>query len=167
MTRTLKIRELNDAFRRLQSGGGKLLLTQGIGAPPQADQIAILGKVANFDDFSEDNDPHGEHDFGAFEHAGDRIFWKIDYYGLTLARLRLRRSVRSRANDAGSDGHVSRRILAAMALAGHLLAGAFSCPRRPQSPGIRDFRYSVDVNHLLGQNPRSATQSRGAVIPEQ
>jgi hypothetical protein len=28
----------------------------------------------------EDNDPHGEHDFGAFEHEGQRIFWKIDYY---------------------------------------------------------------------------------------
>ena len=47
---------------------------------PKADQIAILGKVASFDDFSEDNDPHGEHDFGAFDHAGSRIFWKIDYY---------------------------------------------------------------------------------------
>ncbi len=33
-----------------------------------------------FDSFTEDNDPHGEHDFGAFEHAGQRIFWKIDYY---------------------------------------------------------------------------------------
>jgi hypothetical protein len=74
MTHTLKIRELNDAFRRLQSGGGKLLLTQGISALPQANKIAILGKVASFDDFSEDNDPYGEHDLGAFEHAGSRIF---------------------------------------------------------------------------------------------
>src|SRR5665213_3108839 len=83
MIHTLKIRELNDAFRRLKSGGGKLLLTPGISALPQADQIAVLAKVASFDDFSEDNDPHGEHDFGAFDHVGDRIFWKIDYYGLT------------------------------------------------------------------------------------
>ena len=84
MIHTLKIRELNDAFRRLKSGGGKLLLTPGISALPQADQIAVLAKVASFDDFSEDNDPHGEHDFGAFDHVGDRIFWKIDYYGLTM-----------------------------------------------------------------------------------
>ena len=41
---------------------------------------AILGKVMSFEDFTPDNDPHGEHDFGAFEHAGKRIFWKIDYY---------------------------------------------------------------------------------------
>ena len=25
-----------------------------------------------------------EHDFGAFEDEGDRFFWKIDYYDLTL-----------------------------------------------------------------------------------
>jgi Protein of unknown function (DUF3768) len=36
--------------------------------------------LALFDSFTEDNDPHGEHDFGAFEHEGQRIFWKIDYY---------------------------------------------------------------------------------------
>ncbi len=33
-----------------------------------------------FDSFTEDNDPHGKHDFGAFEHEGKRVFWKIDYY---------------------------------------------------------------------------------------
>jgi hypothetical protein len=27
---------------------------------------------------TDDNDPHGEHDFGAFDHAGERIFWKIN-----------------------------------------------------------------------------------------
>jgi hypothetical protein len=27
-----------------------------------------------------DNDPHGEHDFGAFEVAGVRFFWKIECY---------------------------------------------------------------------------------------
>ena len=32
------------------------------------------------DSFTEDNDQHGEHDFGAFEHEGERIFWKIAYY---------------------------------------------------------------------------------------
>jgi len=35
-------------------------------------------KVESFDSFTEDNDPHGEHDFGAFEHEAQRIFWKID-----------------------------------------------------------------------------------------
>ena len=43
-----------------------------------------IRKVATFDDFSADNDPHGEHDFGSFDLAGDRFFWKIDYYDPTL-----------------------------------------------------------------------------------
>ena len=33
-----------------------------------------------FKAFTADNDPCGEHDFGAFDHQGQRIFWKIDYY---------------------------------------------------------------------------------------
>jgi Protein of unknown function (DUF3768) len=44
------------------------------------DQAAILSKVMEHDEFTDDNDPHGEHDFGAFDHAGKLIFWKIDYY---------------------------------------------------------------------------------------
>jgi hypothetical protein len=78
---TLKIRDLNDQFRRtLDTSGGKRFMTRGIAALPFTDQAAILGKVMTFDAFTEDNDPHQEHDFGAFDHAGSRIFWKIDYY---------------------------------------------------------------------------------------
>jgi len=33
-----------------------------------------------YDDFSEDNDPYGEHDFGSFKIEGHKLFWKIDYY---------------------------------------------------------------------------------------
>lgn len=36
--------------------------------------------MMSFDTFTEDTDPHGEHDFGAFEHNGKKLFWKIDYY---------------------------------------------------------------------------------------
>ena len=41
-------------------------------------------KAATFDAFDEDNDPHGEHDFGSFELAGRTFFWKIDYYDPNL-----------------------------------------------------------------------------------
>jgi hypothetical protein len=77
---TLKIRELNDAFRLCFPPNGKRYITDGIFALDEADRAAILQKVRTFDAFTEENDPHGEHDFGAFEHAGQRIFWKIDYY---------------------------------------------------------------------------------------
>ena len=77
---TLKIRELNDRFRRTLGTSGKRLMTAGVAALPFADQAAIVGKVMNFEDFTEDNDPHGEHDFGAFDFKHERIFWKIDYY---------------------------------------------------------------------------------------
>ena len=40
---------------------------------------AFIG-VQTFTEFNADNDPHGEHDFGSFEVAGEKIFWKIDYY---------------------------------------------------------------------------------------
>ena len=33
-----------------------------------------------FSAFTPRNDPHGEHDFGNFEIAGQKFFWKIDYY---------------------------------------------------------------------------------------
>src|SRR5262249_20996885 len=43
-----------------------------------------LMRVQTFSDFNPDNDPHGEHDFGSFEVAGQKFFWKIDYYDRCL-----------------------------------------------------------------------------------
>ena len=70
---------LNDNFRKTYIGG-KVLLTRGIAALPERDQVDIMEKVRTFDAFTEDNDPYREHDFGAFTHGGRKIFWKIDYY---------------------------------------------------------------------------------------
>jgi hypothetical protein len=64
--------------------GGKVYMTRGIAALSRADQSAIREKVERFNDFTPGNDPYGEHDFGAFEHAGEKIFWKIDYYDRAL-----------------------------------------------------------------------------------
>jgi hypothetical protein len=77
---TARIRELNDTFRRDFPAGGKRFITDGIFALDEADRAAILEKVRTFDSFTEDNDPHGEHDFGIFDFKGELIFWKIDYY---------------------------------------------------------------------------------------
>ena len=40
-----------------------------------------LGKlIQGYSRFDEDNDPYGEHDFGALEFRGQKLFWKIDDY---------------------------------------------------------------------------------------
>ena len=48
------------------------------------DLEAVLAKVCAFDSVTAANDPYGEHDFGAFDHAGHTVFWKIDTYDLDL-----------------------------------------------------------------------------------
>ena len=78
--KTERIRVLNDRFRR--SGlGGDILITPGIRELGEAGMREVASKVMSFDQFDSGNDPHGEHDFGAFDQDGQRIFWKIDYYG--------------------------------------------------------------------------------------
>jgi len=81
MTDREKVRTLNDAFRRTLSGG-RVVATAGIAA--RADVTEIIERVRRFSEFGENNDPHGEHDFGAFDHSGDKIFWKIDCYDRDL-----------------------------------------------------------------------------------
>ncbi|MGA2496078.1 MAG: DUF3768 domain-containing protein [Roseiarcus sp.] len=102
-TTTACIRTLNDALRCL-SAGGELFVTRGIAGLPETEQAAILNRVRAFDDFSEDNDPWGEHDFGSFVHNGRTIDWKIDYYDLAL---------RFHSPDA-ADPAVTRRVLTIM-----------------------------------------------------
>jgi hypothetical protein len=68
-----RIAELNDLCRKAMGLAGRVFQTQGIAALPLPVQSAIREKVELFDSFTEENDPHGEHDFGAFEHEGARI----------------------------------------------------------------------------------------------
>jgi hypothetical protein len=44
----------------------------------------IVKTVAVFDDVCHANDPHEEHDFGAFDADGHRVFFKIDYFDESL-----------------------------------------------------------------------------------
>lgn len=75
----MSIAELNDNFRKTFKGG-KVLVTAGINNLSIDDRVAIIQKVQNFTDFTKGDDPYGEHDFGAFDYKGNRIFFKIDYY---------------------------------------------------------------------------------------
>ncbi|SNT61583.1 Protein of unknown function [Tardiphaga sp. OK246] len=81
--RTLRIRELNDAFRRKlprTSKGYRLNLTAGVASLGATLVAQLLLSVRSFVHFSPDNDPHGEHDFGAIDQDGTKVFWKIDCY---------------------------------------------------------------------------------------
>ena len=60
-------------------------MTSGIAALAEQEMASILRRVAAFAEFTADNDPHGEHDFGNFEEMGRKVFWKIDYYTLDMA----------------------------------------------------------------------------------
>jgi len=78
-SKTNRIRNLNDAFRRTFIGGA-VMITQGVEAMPLDQRRSLLQKIRSFDAFEEGNDPHQEHDFGAVDEAAERFFWKIDYY---------------------------------------------------------------------------------------
>lgn len=101
--KTMKIRFLNDRFRRTFNGG-KVLMTSGVSELSLPQQITLMNFVRTFDDFSEDNDPYGEHDFGKIELNGTAYFWKIDYYDMDFECL----------SPDPSDETVTNRVLRVM-----------------------------------------------------
>ena len=59
---------------RSSPGSTKVLLTREVTALPEDVPECLVGAVKAFDAFTEDNDPYGEHDFGAIELDGER-YW--------------------------------------------------------------------------------------------
>jgi hypothetical protein len=78
-----RVQTLNDAFRTTMTGG-RVMLTDGVDALPSDVKAMVIRKVATFTEFTTDNDPHGEHDFGSLELAGRKFFWKIDYFDVAM-----------------------------------------------------------------------------------
>jgi hypothetical protein len=83
IVKTNQIRAFNDTFRR-SFIGGRIVLTDGILALDGLTRENVITQVRSFETFNEDNDPHGEHDFGSFKIDGYTINWKIDYYDREL-----------------------------------------------------------------------------------
>lgn len=113
-TKSKTVSALNDQFRRLffvPSFGarpvpGRIFCTPGIAELPGVAQVEIWGKVSEFSDFTDGNDPYGEHDFGAFDvETVGKIFWKIDYYADETC---------SSGADDPSDPAASFRVLTIM-----------------------------------------------------
>jgi hypothetical protein len=82
-TKTARIRALNDELRQ-RLIGGMAVITPGIAALGKEAVARIIKTIEVYDDFCHANDPHEEHDFGAFDADGTRIFFKIDYFDSTL-----------------------------------------------------------------------------------
>ena len=62
----------------------KTFLTATVAALPENLLLRLRRDLAEFDAFTEENDPYRERDFGAVELEGERYFWKIDYYDRSL-----------------------------------------------------------------------------------
>ncbi len=97
------IKTLNDNFRK-KFAGGRVIWTTGIDSMDFIDVVKIMEKVRYFNNFTPDNDPYGEHDFGSFDYKGKKIFWKIDYYDTNYQYLS--------ENPANPD--VTNRVLTVM-----------------------------------------------------
>lgn len=98
-----RIRYYNDLLRR-SGENGTVVITNSVASLPKERRVSLLDKVRQFDDFSEDNDPHKEHDFGSIEMDNETFFFKIDYYDLEMKRLA--------SNPA--DPSVTHRVLTIM-----------------------------------------------------
>lgn len=111
--RSQRIAKLNDQFR--QSVGlltpkepavpGMAVMTAGIDALSPLQKFDILQRVREFDTFTEDNDPWGEHDFGIIVVEGvGSVYWKVDYYEPSLTY----------GSEDPSDPTITMRVLTIM-----------------------------------------------------
>ena len=117
---TARIARLNDLARSAMGVACTAVATVGFRSLPEADQSRVRELIETFDAFTEDNDPHGERDFGTIYQLGDgqwtterprvrddereRVFWKLDYYD---------RDLRFASEDA-ADPARTRRVLTIM-----------------------------------------------------
>ena len=117
---TARIARLNDLARRAMGVACTAVATVGFRSLPEADQSSLRELVETFDAFDEDNDPHGERDFGAVYQLTDgrwtterprarddereRVFWKLDYFD---------RDLRFGSEDAANPA-ITRRVLTIM-----------------------------------------------------
>ena len=99
---------------------GRAVTTVGFRSLPEADQSCVRELIETFDAFDEDNDPHGERDFGTIyqlvcgrwtterprlrEDERERVFWKLDYYERDLAG----------GSEDPADPAITRRVLTIM-----------------------------------------------------
>lgn len=95
-----KIRELNDRLRTTFEGG-QVYITVGVQQLGERLCAEAIAAVMAFDAFDQDNDPHGEHDYGTIQVGGRTIAFKLDVYDLRMRFM----------SPDPADPRVSRRVL--------------------------------------------------------
>ena len=98
------IRILNDLFRVQGIGNGTICVTVGVTGLGDEFLNDAFNAVRTFSDFSEDNDPWGEHDYGIVVVHGEKLIWNIGYYDPTLQR----------GSENPADESVTHRVLTIM-----------------------------------------------------
>ena len=117
---TVRIARLNDLARGALGVACTAVATVGFRSLPETDQSRVRELIETYDAFDEDNDPHGERDFGTIYQLGDgrwtidrprgrddereRVFWKLDYYD---------RDLQFASEDAANPA-ITRRVLTIM-----------------------------------------------------
>ena len=107
-----KIAEQNDRFRSTWGADftvpGQIVMTRGVADLSPAAKAIIMQRVQKFEAFTEDNDPYGDHTFGAFEFeiGGNSytLFWKIDLYDTEYVM----------GSEEPANPQVTRRVLTIM-----------------------------------------------------
>ncbi len=99
-----KIAELNDKFRKGDRKLGVQRATDMVCALSSEQQQELFRLVRTFDQFTEENDPHEEHDFAIIELDDENYFFKIDYYDADMEH----------GSEDPSDSSVTRRVMTIM-----------------------------------------------------
>jgi len=94
---------LNDRLR-VHGAGGKIMMTSGVASLDARILGQVMDGVRRHDQFTADNDPYGEHDFGQVRVEGFDVMWKIDYYDHAFAY----------ASPDPADAGVTQRVLTVM-----------------------------------------------------
>jgi hypothetical protein len=101
--RRARIRGLNDDLR-CRGMGGRVVVSVGLHALGPATVSKVLRLVGEFNAFTDDNDPYGEHDCATLQVGALSVLWKIDYYDNDLPH---------HSPDA-ADPKVTKRVLTVM-----------------------------------------------------
>lgn len=63
----------------------QIVMTRGFRAfIEENDKTEVIMAIALFDDFTQYNDPYGEHDFILLKYQGQSLYAKFDYYDRSL-----------------------------------------------------------------------------------